>query len=187
MPRKLAMWSAPGEGLLARVVTCDTVWSGGHHVKCSSVQCSACGSLILCHQPGAFPRLPNGRPRNGQLLYEAREYADPCQIETVAMPTATGSDGDPCSSWWRHAHFRMKSKTFNYKNQEGIQHNDRAWPTRWSWLLFSAPLLLLVDICNAPQLQRTRLIFCAGCFLHSGHSQSPTGSSLIPTHSQWNH
>lgn len=34
---------------------------------------------------------------------------------------------------------------------------------------------------------RPRLILFAGCFLHSGHSHSPSGSSLIPTHSQWNH
>jgi hypothetical protein len=34
---------------------------------------------------------------------------------------------------------------------------------------------------------RPFFILFAGCLLHAGHSQSPTGSSLMPTHSQWNH
>ena len=34
---------------------------------------------------------------------------------------------------------------------------------------------------------RARLILFVGCLRQSGHSQSPTGSSLMPTHSQWNH
>jgi hypothetical protein len=37
------------------------------------------------------------------------------------------------------------------------------------------------------QRYRTRLILLGGCFVHAGQSQSPTGSSLMPTHSQWNH
>jgi len=34
---------------------------------------------------------------------------------------------------------------------------------------------------------RALLILFGGCFVHAGHSQSPTGSSLMFTHSQWNH
>lgn len=35
-----------------------------------------------------------------------------------------------------------------------------------------------------PQSYRTLLILLGGCFVHAGQSQSPTGSSLIFTHSQ---
>lgn len=42
--------------------------------------------------------------------------------------------------------------------------------------------------CHHPaNRQRARLILLGGCFRQSGHSQSPSGSSLICTHSQWNH
>ena len=60
-------------------------------------------------------RLPNGRPQNGQLLYEVRKYADPCPgtsstIETVAMPTESvqaailaARSGDHIISGSRHS------------------------------------------------------------------------------------
>lgn len=37
---------------------------------------------------------------------------------------------------------------------------------------------------SRPRPYRARLILFAGCLRQSGHSQSPTGSSLMPTHSQ---
>lgn len=191
MPPDLAMWSARWRSPPAT----RCLWPlhsrpSRFHTVAFPLQlrrlCRAHVVLPPCLLPAAKPS-PTKRAITHRTLPPDTEFADPCQgtrsaIETVAAPTPTEQTAILAAHSGAN-HFALN--TFNFKRVYNKSHGPE--PARRSLLPLQTPLPRPLRTCNAPHLYRTRLIFCAGCFLHSGHSQSPTGSSLIPTHSQWNH